>query len=148
MSLKFLKKVFKPFGYGYKVVRKEADGVYHPFFEYFLRSGGGGTTVPTDASKDFMKMVVKVKVVYRSFEKTRLKHSRLAFTHCPPIRTYLAGFHLWLSVDYAKERLEALRVLNPELNLCIIKCTWSQPIARDDETVVVKSLVPLAEVTE
>ena len=145
MSLKFIGRPGRGSGYGYKVVRKIEDETYTSFFEYFLRGGGGGTIVPENSSSEFLKRLVKTKIVYRIYEKAQLRHRRLARTLYLPENIYLAGFHLWKDKDYAQERLLALQVSCPELNLVLIKCSWSQPIAADDETVVVKSFTPQVE---
>jgi hypothetical protein len=145
MSIKFISKLNRGFGYGYKVVRKIDEETYTPYFEYFLRGGGGGTVVPENPTPDFLKRIVKTKITYRFYEKARLRHRRLARTSIPPEQIYLAGFHLWRDADYAHERLLALQAFNPELNLVLIKCSWSLPVAADDETVVVKSFTPLEE---
>jgi hypothetical protein len=145
MSIKFAGKPSRGFGYGYKVVRKVDDDTFAPYFEYFLRGGGGGTVVPENPTSDFLKCIVKTKITYRFYEKARLRHRRLTRTTIPPEQIYLAGFHLWKDVDFAQERLLALQTYSPELNLVLVKCSWSQPIAADDETVVVKSFTPLVE---
>ena len=145
MSLKFIGRINRGSGYGYKVVRKIEEETYSSFFEYFLRGGGGGTVIPENPNPEFLKRLVKTKIVYRIYEKTRLRHRRLTRTIRIPEQIYLAGFHLWKDKDYAQERLLALQISCPELSLVLIKCSWSQPIAADDETVVVKSFTPLVE---
>src|SRR5574340_661170 len=136
MSIKFISKFNKGSGYGYKVVRKLDEETYAPYFEYFLRSGGGGTVVPQNPTPEFLKNIVKTKIIYRIYEKARLRHRRLTRTLLPPEQIYLAGFHLWKDESYTCERLFALRTASPELNLVMIKCSWSQLIAADDEIVV------------
>jgi hypothetical protein len=146
MSLKFIGKVGRNFGYGFKVVRRIDDNTFAPYFEYFLRGGGGPTVLPDNPTPEFMRRIVKTKITYRMYEKARLRHRRLTRTMVPPVKIYLAGFHLWKDLDYAKERLEVLKIFSPELDLALVKCSWSQPIAADDDTVVVKSFTPLEEI--
>lgn len=145
MSINFIGKVNRGSGYGYKVVRKIDENTYAPYFEYFLRGGGGGTIVPENPSPEFLKRLVKTKITYQIYEKARLRHRRLSRTMHQPEQIYLAGFHLWKDIGYAYERLQVLQSVNPELDLVLVKCSWSQPIAADDETVVVKSFTPLVE---
>jgi hypothetical protein len=145
MSINFIGKIGRGFGYGYKVVRKIGEETYAPYFEYFLRGGGGGTVVPENSTPDFLRRLVKTKITYRIHEKARLRHRRLTRTMHQPEQIYLAGFHLWKDIDYAQERLQQLKTFSPELELVVVKCSWSQPIAADDETVVVKSFTPLVE---
>ena len=145
MSINYAGKPSRNMGYGYKVVRKIDDETYAPYFEYFLRGGGGGTVVPDNPTPEFLKLIVKTKITYRIYEKARLRHRRLSRTMLPPEQIYLAGFHLWKDIDHAHERLEALQAYSPELVLVVVKCSWSQPIAADDDTVVVKSFTPLEE---
>lgn len=145
MSLKFVGEVHRNFGNAFKVVRKIDDETFTPFFEYFLKGGGGGTELPENPTQEFLKKIVKTKITYRIYEKARLRHRRLARTICPPEKIYLAGFHLWKDEGYARERLEAL-IAGSYLGLTLIRCSWSQPIAADNETVVVKSFTPLEEI--
>ena len=148
MSLKFLSKITRSYGIGYKVVRKIDDETYAPYFEYFLKGGGGGTELPENPTADFLRSVVRVRVTYRIYERARLKHRRVARTMYLPEKLYFAGFHLWTNLQFTRERLEVLRVLNPELSLTILKCNWAYPIACDDKTVVVKSFTPVEEILD
>jgi hypothetical protein len=146
MCLKFVEQEKTQRGIGYKVVRKIEEGLYKPYFTYFLKSCGGGTLVGyTEAPVSMRDRVTKTQVTYASNEFTRVRHKRIA--HANNNQLYTAGIHLWLDEVYAAERLRALRILDDDPNLVLVKFRWSGPLARDADTIVASRAMPVSEIT-
>jgi hypothetical protein len=131
-------------GRGFKVVRKVADGEYVPFFYYFLKGGHGGLPTDIPVPKLLKPVAVKTQTVYKSFMTTRVKCN--SFAHALNQQVYPAGIHLWLDESYAIERFHALRALDDDPRLTLVKFRWSNPVAFDKETVVVSVVRPIKEI--
>jgi hypothetical protein len=145
MCLKYVEQERSQRGTGFKAVRKVSDGVYKPYFAFFLKSCGGGTLVGhTDAPPNMREMVTKTQVTYIVNEYTRVRHKRIAHAHNNQL--YTAGIHLWPDEMYAKERFRALKILDDDPNLVLVKFRWSIPLARDADIIVVSRAMPVVEV--
>jgi hypothetical protein len=136
-------------GFGYKVVRRlrvSVEGSYRPYFSHFMRSGIGGAVMANEEVPSYLKeLVSKTQVTYYYNEVSRVRHKRLAKALDGQI--YVAGIHLWLDLDYAKERFRALQILDEDPCLALVKFHWSSPYARDGETVVVSRATPVEEIS-
>jgi hypothetical protein len=148
MCLKFVGHGRERKGEGYKAVRQlklGTPGSYASYFTFFLKGGSGGTLVGfNEAPLNFKDRVVKTQVVYNFNELTRVRHKRLARANNSQL--YTAGIHLWLDIEFAKERYRALKMLDDDPNLVLVKFRWSSPIASDGDTVVAARAVPLHEI--
>lgn len=148
MTLKFVGIDRSKGGTGYKVVRRHPNtkDTYLPYFSYFLRSGYGGYLPPPEGFPLFMKdRVIISNIYYVIGEAARVRHKR--FAHAFNDEIYHAGIHLWVELDYVRERFFALRALDDyPRSLVILKCRWTGLIACDSTTVVASRVIPINEV--
>lgn len=148
MTLKFVGIDRSKGGIGYKVVRKNptTKDLYQPYFSYFLKSGFGGYLPPTEGIQPYMKdRIFITNTFYALGEASRVRHKR--FAHAFNDEIYHAGIHLWVELDYARERFFALRALDDSpRSLVILKCRWTGLIACDSTTIVVSRVIPINEV--
>lgn len=145
MCLRFVQQEKAQRGVGFKVVRKIGEGLFKPYFDFFLKNGFGGTLVGFSEPPAAMReIVLKTQVVYRANEFTRVRHKRLA--RALNNQLFTAGIHLWLDEDYARERFRALKMLDNDPHLTLVKFRWSTPFARDNETIVVSRAMPVNEI--
>lgn len=145
MCLKYVDQERSQRGIGFKAVRRVEPGIYKSYFSFFLKSCGGGTLVGfTEAPPHMRELVTKTQVTYIVNELTRVRHKRIA--HAYNNQLYTAGIHLWVDEIYAKERFRALRVLDDDPNLVLVKFRWSVPLARDADILVASRAMPVTEI--
>jgi len=148
MCLKYVGRERNQKGFGYKVVRRirlSMEGAYRPYFSHFMKSGIGGAVMANEDVPHYLKdMITKTQATYYYNEMSRVRHKKLAKAINGQI--YLAGMHLWLDEEYAKERYRALRVLDDDPCLVLVKFYWTSPLARDSEIIVVARTMPIEEV--
>lgn len=131
-------------GSGFKVVRRMGEGVYAPYFSYFLKGGYGGLPPDEEPSNCLKLNAIRNRTVYKTHETTKIRPRY--FARALNDQIYYAGIHLWINEMYARERLHALRVLDTDPNLVLVKFRWGGLIAHDDETVVATFATPIREV--
>lgn len=140
MSLKFVEsRGLRNTGSGFKVVRQIDEGVFIPYFYYFLRSGYGGLPPSVEVSPALRPFVVKTRTVYRFFETTKVKAD--CFARALNGVIYPAGIHAWFDLDHAEEQFKTLSVLDnytgpPDARLVLVKFRWQKPVAFDNTTLV------------
>lgn len=129
-------------GIGYKVVRKNDDGTYSPFYPYAAKNGDGCCFNPYE-----IKNYYKNRMVYRIDEQYVVKHRRFALTTTHDER-YPAGVHLY--IDYKKAFWRLAEADQMGGNFAVIKCKYEKALAidRQNGVVVVKKITPIEEIMD